>query len=217
MKLIDEKERHRALTSLDENLLVEAAAGTGKTALLAGRITMLLAAGRQPGHIAAITFTELAAGELSVRVTRMVTSLLAGQILRELKIALPEPLSDGQMQNLALAASHLDELTVSTIHGFCQEAIRSYAIETKLDPGSRVIDAAGADDLFEGVLSEWLIESLSAHADADSPLAVLSKSDPLKLTELIKELAELKRRHPGATTPDPWSESPPRHRLLPSR
>ena len=62
--LSDSLDRRRALTVLDQTLLVEAAAGTGKTSLLAGRVTMLLADGVAPRNIAAITFTELAAGEL---------------------------------------------------------------------------------------------------------------------------------------------------------
>lgn len=83
MTLVDEPQRRRALTSLNENLFVEAAAGTGKTALMAGRIAVLLAEGRPPGDIAAITFTELAASELTVRVSRMMEALLAGEMPRD--------------------------------------------------------------------------------------------------------------------------------------
>jgi CRISPR-associated exonuclease Cas4 len=68
----DEAERKRSLTDLESTLLVEAAAGTGKTSLLAGRAVMLLASGVHPRNIAAITFTELAAGELKVRVSRFI-------------------------------------------------------------------------------------------------------------------------------------------------
>jgi ATP-dependent exoDNAse (exonuclease V) beta subunit len=203
MTLADEPQRRRALTSLNENLFVEAAAGTGKTALMAGRIAILLAEGRPPGDIAAITFTELAASELTVRVSRIVESLLAGEVPRELRIALPNGLNVEQRQHLIEASVTLDELTTSTIHGFCQEIIHSYAVETGLDPGSRVIDASGADAMFEGVLSDWLIERLSGDATDDDPIAVLSKDDPLKVVELIRELAELKRRHPTATTEAP--------------
>jgi superfamily I DNA/RNA helicase len=60
-RLADGPARLRILADLDATLLVEAAAGTGKTALMAGRLTMLLARGTEPGAIAAITFTELAA------------------------------------------------------------------------------------------------------------------------------------------------------------
>ncbi len=80
MTLADGFARLRILTDLDVTLLVEAAAGTGKTALMAGRLTMLLARGAEPGSIAAITFTELAASALSARVHRYVDELLAGRV-----------------------------------------------------------------------------------------------------------------------------------------
>jgi CRISPR-associated exonuclease Cas4 len=77
--LSDEQNRLRVLTDLGSSLLVEAGAGTGKTALLAGRLVMLLATGVKPKSIAAITFTELAASELSVRINDYVTQLLEGR------------------------------------------------------------------------------------------------------------------------------------------
>jgi len=82
-KLADTAARLRALTELDSTLLVEAAAGTGKTALMAGRVTMLLAHGAEPGSIAAITFTELAASALGARVQRYVDDLLAERHQRD--------------------------------------------------------------------------------------------------------------------------------------
>jgi ATP-dependent exoDNAse (exonuclease V) beta subunit len=72
-KLPDEAERIRALTDLASTLLVEAAAGTGKTSLLAGRVLCLLASGIPPREIAAITFTEFAAGELRERIARAIS------------------------------------------------------------------------------------------------------------------------------------------------
>ena len=70
MMLADNSARRRALTELHLTLLMESAAGTGKTALMAGRVTMLLVCGAEPGSIAAITFTELAASALGARVHR---------------------------------------------------------------------------------------------------------------------------------------------------
>ena len=134
MKLADLQQRRRVLTDFDTTLLVEAAAGTGKTSLIAGRVAMLLANGAAPAEIAAITFTELAAGELSLRIRGYVAALLAGKPPDVLKSALPEGLDEQQKSNLAAASEHLDEVSASTIHGFCQEIIRSYAIETGLDP-----------------------------------------------------------------------------------
>ena len=80
MPLSDSAGRLRALTELESTLLVESAAGTGKPALIAGRLTMLLASGAEPGSVAAITFTELAASELSARIHRYVDELVAGRI-----------------------------------------------------------------------------------------------------------------------------------------
>src|SRR3954468_17012706 len=91
-ELVDQPARLRALTDLDATLLVEAAAGTGKTSLIAGRLTVLLASGASPASIAAITFTELAASELSVRVHRYIEQLLAGEIPISLRPAFPQGL-----------------------------------------------------------------------------------------------------------------------------
>ena len=64
----DQAARERIHTSLDESLLVEAAAGTGKTTCLVERVVATLAAGRaEVGQIVAVTFTRKAAGELKLR------------------------------------------------------------------------------------------------------------------------------------------------------
>ena len=107
MKLADEKQRRRVLTDLDAILLVEAAAGTGKTSLIAGRVAMLLANGRPPQHIVAITFTELAASELSLRIRSYVAALLTGEIPKVLTLALPRRLTAEQRVNLVSAQHHL--------------------------------------------------------------------------------------------------------------
>src|SRR3954468_4655195 len=83
--LSDASERNRVLTELDKTLLVEAAAGTGKTSLIAGRVVMLMLYGALPRSIAAITFTELAASELSLRIREYATQLLAGEIPKVLR------------------------------------------------------------------------------------------------------------------------------------
>src|SRR5262245_16566181 len=120
MTLIDEDRRRRILTDLDSTLLVEAAAGTGKTSLMAGRVAMSLAMGRAPRHIAAITFTELAAAELGHRIHQTVHTLLAGGTPIVLSRVLPNGLSGQQTTDLQRAARDLDQITTTTIHGFCQ-------------------------------------------------------------------------------------------------
>src|SRR5262249_35682452 len=68
MPLIDQEVRDRIRTSLDESMLVEAAAGTGKTSELVARLVAVLAEGRgRADTVVAVTFTEKAAGELKLR------------------------------------------------------------------------------------------------------------------------------------------------------
>lgn len=201
MTLADIDARHRALTELDATLLVEAAAGTGKTALMAGRAAMLLASGVPPSALATITFTELAAGELALRIREMVEALVAGQVPPVLQTALPDGPSPTQAENLGRAVARLDDLTATTIHGFCQGMIQAYAVEADLDPGAQVMDAVQADAMFETVFTRWLSDQLSAAATPDTPVGVLAQDDPLGVVETLRELANLRRRHPTAVPP----------------
>ena len=123
LPLADDEARRRALTSLQQSLLVEAGAGSGKTSILAGRVLMLLASGVKPMNIAAITFTELAASELFDRIYCLVEEGVGGIIREELRVAFPSGLSESQIANLKMAQDEFDELTISTIHGFCQHCL----------------------------------------------------------------------------------------------
>src|SRR3984957_4047686 len=79
-RLPDAAQRLAALTDHDRTLLVEAGAGSGKTALMAGRVSLLIGAGVHPKEIVAITFTEAAASELLERIERFVQLLLGGEV-----------------------------------------------------------------------------------------------------------------------------------------
>ena len=127
--LSDDAARRDAIAVHDRSFLVEAGAGSGKTAVMAGRIAMLLAEGVTPRSIAAVTFTEFAASELLIRVQAFVSDLAAGNIPVELRVALPDGLSEEQRCNLTAADEALDEVTCSTIHGFCQRLITPYPVE----------------------------------------------------------------------------------------
>ena len=68
MPMLDQYARDQIRNDLDCNMVVEAAAGTGKTGELVQRIVAVLAAGRTSvDQIIAVTFTEKAAGELKLR------------------------------------------------------------------------------------------------------------------------------------------------------
>lgn len=209
MTLTDAPARRRALTDLGATLLVEAAAGTGKTSIMAGRAAMLLADGRQPRDLAAITFTELAAGELSVRIRQLVAALLSGEVPRVLELALPTGLSPAQRASLELSAESLDELTTTTIHGFCQRLIQAYSVEADLDPGAVVMAAAQADGMFETVFMRWIQRRLSDEDAVADPVAVLAADDPLSVIDTLRDLAHLRRKHPSARVPPRQDELRP--------
>jgi CRISPR-associated exonuclease Cas4 len=194
----DAADRTRALTDRDATLLVEAAAGTGKTSLLAGRLTMLLASGVPPRSIAAITFTELAAGELRARVTRFVTELLSGIVPPDLEPALPTDLTASQKMLLEESRFHLDELTATTIHGFCHSLLRSYAIESNIDPGADVLDAVQTDLAFRSVFERWLRRRLGENARAADPVAIMAKRDPAEAVDTLKKLGKFRRKFRSA-------------------
>jgi ATP-dependent exoDNAse (exonuclease V) beta subunit len=199
--LADEKARIRALTDLGSTLLVEAAAGTGKTALMAGRLTMLLASGVQPVNVAAITFTELAASELGMRVYRFIDELLAGRIPEAMVPVLPNGLNASQRTALLGAASKLNELTTATVHGFCQTIIHSYAVEADIDPGAQILDASRAEAAFDAVFEQWLRRRLTGPAPVGDPIVVLSEDNPRQIAATLQTLARLRRDHRTARPP----------------
>src|SRR6185312_417162 len=198
----DRDARIRALTDLGSTLLVEAGAGTGKTALMAGRVVMLLAEGVDPRSIAAITFTELAANALDARIHRYITWLLAGRVPDTLRLALPEGLLAAQKAALETVLGRLDQLTIATIHSFCQTIISSYAVEADIDPGARMLDADQAGSFFDTVFDNWIKERFSRAPQPDDPISALSRDDPRRVVERLKQFAEFRRKHREATTPD---------------
>ena len=138
MTLADDEAREAIVNDLDSTLVVEAAAGTGKTTALVKRILRILSTGRaEVGHIVAVTFTEKAAGELKLR-------------LREaLEKARTAASDDGARANLDLALTGLEEAHVSTIHGFCAELLRERPVEARVDPLFAVLTESQAARLFD--------------------------------------------------------------------
>ncbi len=159
--LADSQSRNRALTAIDESLVVEAGAGTGKTTILAGRIAVMLTLGKPPQHIVAVTFTEAAASELLLRVREYVHLLQTGQFPPGLKAALDGELTPKQKKNLEKAEDNLDALTCSTIHGFCQRVLKTFPVEANIDPGATVMDEMQSKGVFHEVMHGWLRQILS--------------------------------------------------------
>ena len=113
MTLLDQGARDQIANALDDTLVVEAAAGTGKTTELVKRILRVLATGRaRVEEIVAVTFTEKAAGELKLRLR---------EALERERAATRE---QQPRERLDAALGSLEEAHVNTIHGFCAEILR---------------------------------------------------------------------------------------------
>lgn len=202
--LADEDARRIAISDHARSLLVEAGAGSGKTAVLAGRIAALLAEGVEPKSIVAVTFTEFAASELFLRVRRYVEEMARGHIPDELRAALPGPLSERELRCLIIATAEMDEMVCTTIHGFCQRLIRPYPVEAGIDPGASVMDRDQAELVAENVLDDWLRERLSGE---DSGLLVeLVQEDPKPTIDLVRKITAHLRRYREAGTDVPAAE-----------
>jgi len=193
--------RRLALTALDRTMLVEAGAGSGKTSILAGRVVALLAAGRPPGSIAAITFTELAASELRERIAAFLDELIEGRVRPDLEPAFGTGCTGEQRQTLAAARGDLDQLTCCTIHSFCQTLLTPYPVEADMDPGAAVMDRVAADVLFSEVFEDGLRERLSVAQDPDDLLVAMFLADPSATRGLLEGISEKLRGRPDLCFP----------------
>lgn len=148
--LVDYEERRQIRTSLDTTMLVEAAAGTGKTTELVCRIVEVLAQGRAlVGQIVAITFTEKAAGELKLR------------LRAELEKARVAAASDAvRCRNVEDAIERLEEARINTIHGFCADLLRERPVEGQVDPMFEPLSESEAGELYEEAFDLWLQRAL---------------------------------------------------------
>jgi ATP-dependent exoDNAse (exonuclease V) beta subunit len=145
-------DRHLIRSALDETLIVEAAAGTGKTTELVARIVLLIQSGRAAiTEIVAVTFSEKAAGELKLR------------LREELEKARVDP--DGHPDDAArldAAVLAFEEAHVSTIHGFCAELLRERPVDARIDPSFRVLTETQAQATFDEAFAGWMESALSA-------------------------------------------------------
>ncbi|MBI4476055.1 MAG: UvrD-helicase domain-containing protein, partial [Acidobacteria bacterium] len=148
--LSDQAERDAIRDALDETLVVEAAAGTGKTTALVQRIVEVVARGRaRVQEIVAVTFTEKAAGELKLRLRE------AFERAREERGSDPEV-----RRRLDDSLARLEEAHVNTIHGFCADLLRERPVEAGVDPLFEVLTEGRADRLRDEAFQEWLNERL---------------------------------------------------------
>jgi ATP-dependent helicase/nuclease subunit A len=119
----DEPDRQAIRTDLDSNILVEAAAGTGKTTSLVDRMLALVREGKASvDRICAVTFTVKAAAQLKER-------FQVG-----LERAIPAETDPIRRDRLADALEGIDRGFIGTIHSFCARLLRERPVEAGVDP-----------------------------------------------------------------------------------
>ncbi|MEM1179956.1 MAG: UvrD-helicase domain-containing protein [Acidobacteriota bacterium] len=148
----DAAARHRLRTSLGESLMVEAAAGTGKTTVLVDRLVATLAAGDTTvERVVAVTFTRKAAGELKLRLRQQLDRARS-----EVDATSPEH------SHLTDAIARLEEAHIGTIHSFCAELLRRRPVEARVDPTFVEIDQEEAHQLYGQAFRTWIEGRLEA-------------------------------------------------------
>lgn len=138
------KEQQQVIDARNRNLLVSAAAGSGKTAVLVERIIRMILDEEHPTDIdrlLVVTFTNAAAAEMRERIRLAIDSRLA-----------KEPSNEHLQRQAAL----LHRAQITTIDSFCLFVIRNHFNEIGLDPGFRVADEGELKLLQQDTLNELL-------------------------------------------------------------
>jgi ATP-dependent helicase/nuclease subunit A len=156
------------------NLLVSAAAGSGKTAVLVERIIRLIVDdGIDIDRLLIVTFTHAAAGEMRERI--------GGAILKEMEKR------DKNEGHLRRQVNLLGRSSISTIHAFCTEVVRRNFHLIDIDPNFRVCDQTEADLLKNQVMEELLEAEYEKGAETFLQLVEMfgSSRDDTALADLV--------------------------------
>ncbi len=145
-------EQERAINEKG-NLLVSAAAGAGKTAVMTERIVRLIAEGANVNELLVVTFTKAAAAEMKQRIEARLSDLAESAE------------DEAVRRRLYDAAADIGGAGISTIHSFCQDVLRHNPHLAGLDPAFRVADEAEAAMLRAEALDS-VIEA--AHEEAET-------------------------------------------------
>ncbi len=146
-KLKDAVAREAIRTRLEENFLVEAGAGSGKTTKLVDRMAALLAGGFcHPQKLAAVTFTRKAAGELKEKFQLRLEEMFRKEDDPRVKERLGEAL--GKMEGIF----------VGTIHSFCARLLKERPVEAGIAPDFAEIEGLEEKLLEEKAWEDYLLE-----------------------------------------------------------
>lgn len=146
-------EQQIAITT-EGNLIVSAAAGAGKTAVLTERIVSRVASGVPIEQLLVLTFTRAAAAEMKSRIANRLNALAA------------ESDDPAQVRFLRRQARSVDGANISTIHAFCARVLRRHYHAVGLPARARTADEMESAALIETVRDE-LLTALAAEENAD--------------------------------------------------
>lgn len=187
-------EQKRVIAQNNSNLLVSAAAGSGKTAVMVERIIQRILDEKHPvdiDRIVVVTFTKAAAAQMKERIAAALSSVMLSE-KNEKRVMLIR-------RQLAL----LDNAVICTIDSFCNYILRNYFNTIDLDPSYRIGDEGELKLLMSDVADEVIEEAYSCGDKAflefvDGQLP--AKSDK-RLSEWIISLYTFSQSHPY---PEEW-------------
>lgn len=186
-------EQQKVIDTRDRNLLVSAAAGSGKTAVLVERILAMVKDPVRPidiDQLLVVTFTRAAAGEMKERIGR----------------ALQQSLEENpENEHLQRQQTLLHHAQISTIHGFCSYVIKNYFQMIDLDPVYRMADEGEIrlmkSDVIQKVMEERFAEKDPAFTRFVESYAAGKQDDGLDA--LVLKLYEFSMSYPW---PEQWLE-----------
>lgn len=150
-----------ALNARGGNLLLSAAAGSGKTAVLVERLIRRITDPADPVPVNAflvLTFTRAAASEMQSRIGTALSAKLRDE--EAAWLAAPTEAGKARMMYLEKQMALLGSASISTIDAFCQSVLRQYFYLLDLDPDFRILSDENEkyllqDDVLSEVLLKW--------------------------------------------------------------
>ena len=164
---------------IQHSISLSANAGSGKTSVLSKRYLQIAVGGNIPiQKIAAITFTDKAAGELYKRISEEIDSLI--KAAKEMK----------SVNKLEKIRRQLVSANISTIHSFCINILREYPVEVELDANFTPIDQNLSRELLELLIEETLRERLEKESSSEVKYLIRLFDSKNNLTNQILKLID---------------------------
>ncbi|WP_175598156.1 helicase-exonuclease AddAB subunit AddA [Paenibacillus luteus] len=174
-----------AIVTSGSNILVAAAAGSGKTAVLVERIIRKISANTDVDRLLVATFTKAAAAEMKDRI----------RLALELELE-RQPDSEHLRRQLAL----MNRASITTLHSFCMDVIRRYYSLIGLDPGFRIANETESELMRLDVLDQLFEQKYEGANDEGAFLRLADRyggergDEPLY--RLVQQLYDFSQSHP---------------------